>query len=146
MLLSIDESRFNNNCYIEQRVALVAENLRGPLKTCLAYLYKDDGPVNLLRERLLDARSSLEPAELMIVNWLHTRTNGKLRKTYGAESLKAARAARYRCSVCGFADVRALNLDHVHGKVQGTPFACLCANCHAIKSRQVDWTGEKAAW
>ena len=35
MLLSIDASRFNNNCYIEQRVALAAENLRGSLKTCL---------------------------------------------------------------------------------------------------------------
>ncbi len=138
-LLSIDKGRFNNTCYIQQRVALAEEESRGSLRTCLAYLYKDDGPINLPRERLLNARPHLEPAELILVQWLYTRTNGKLRKTYGAESLKAARAARYHCSVCDFADVRALNLDHVHGKVPGTPFSCLCANCHAIKSRQFDW-------
>ena len=38
-------------------------------------------------------------------------------------------------------DVRVLSLDHVEGRVQGTPFACLWANCHTLKSRRVDWTG-----
>jgi hypothetical protein len=36
-----------------------------------------------------------------------------------------------------------MNLDHVNGRVAGTPFACLCANCHTIKSRANDWNGEK---
>jgi hypothetical protein len=142
-LLSIDATRFNNTGHIEPRVASAPEASRGALKTCLAYLYKDDGPLNLPRDRLLAARPYLEPAELLVVQWLYTRTNGNLRKAYGAESLKAARIARYRRSVCNFSDVRVLNLDHVQRRIQGTPFACLCANCHTIKSREVDWTGEK---
>jgi hypothetical protein len=50
---------------------------------------------------------------------------------------------RWCCSESGFADVRALNLDHVEGRVPQATFACLCADCHAIKSRRLDWT-EKA--
>ena len=144
-LLSIDANRFNDSRHIDERIAKASEASRGALKTCLAYLYKDDGPVNLPRDRLLAASPYLEPAELLVARWLYTRTNGSLRKTYGAQSLKAARLSRYRCSVCSFSDVRVLNLDHVQGKVNDTPFACLCANCHTIKSREVDWTGKKPA-
>lgn len=142
-LLVIDGSRFNDNSYIESRTVAVPAADRGSLRTALSYLYKDDGPVNLPRDRLLAAELHLEAAERLVIRWLYTRTNGKLRSTYGAVALRAARASRYRCEVCDFADVRVLNLDHVKGRVAGTPFACLCANCHTIKSRATDWTGEK---
>src|SRR5262249_44205084 len=115
----------------------------GSLRTALGYLYKDDGPVNLPRDRLRVAEPHLEAAETIVIRWLYTRTNGSLRSSYGAAALRAARASRYRCEVCKFADVRVLNLDHVNGRVTGTPFACLCANCHTLKSRESDWTGEK---
>lgn len=142
-LLAIDDSRFNNKQYIETRIAAVLASDRGSLRSALKYLYMEDGPDNLPRDRLLIAERHLEPAERLVTRWLYTRTNGKLRSSYGATALRAARTSRYRCEVCGFADVRVLNLDHVNGRVAGTPFACLCANCHTIKSRKSDWTGEK---
>ena len=142
-LLSIDRRRFNNDRHIENRVALVRTSDRGSLRSALLFLYIDNGPRNLPRKRLLVAEPYLEPAEQLVVRWLYTRTNGRLRSKYGATALIAARASRYRCSVCKFADVRVLNLDHVSGRVDGTAFACLCANCHTIKSRKSDWTGIK---
>jgi hypothetical protein len=143
-LISIDGTRFNDDRYIESRVATIAAADRGSLRTALGYLYLDNGPVNLPRARLLVAKQHLEVAETIVVQWLYTRTNGSLRRCYGAAALRAARACRYHCEVCGFADVRVLNLDHVNGRVADTPFACLCANCHTIKSRESDWTGEKS--
>jgi hypothetical protein len=134
-------NRFNDDSHLESRVSSVPPAHRGAVRTCLSYLYQDSGPLNLPRERLLAARQFLEPAELVVAGWLFTRTNGRLRSAYGSESLKAARTARYRCSLCGFSDVRVLNLDHVNGRVEGTLYACLCANCHTIKSRRQDWTG-----
>src|SRR5262249_33076313 len=142
-LLAIDESRFNDDGYIESRTVTVPVADRGSLRTALGYLYKDDGPLNLPRDRLLVAEPHLEAAERIVIRWLYPRTNGNLRSSYGAGALRAARGSRYRCEVCKFADVRVLNLDHVNGRVAGTPFACLCANCHTIKSRESDWTGEK---
>ena len=142
-LLAIELARFNNDEHIEARVAAVPSSDCGALRSALRYLYKDDGPVNLPRDRLLTAERYLEAAERLLVRWLSTRSNGNLRSSYGTASLVAARTSRYRCEVCAFADVRVLNLDHVNGRVTGTPFACLCANCHAIKSRESDWTGEK---
>ncbi len=142
-LIAIDGSRFNDDEYIESRTETVPVPDRGSLRTALAYLYKDDGPVNLPRDRLLVAEPHLEAAERLVIRWLYTRTNGNLRSSYGVAALRAARASRYLCEVCKFADVRVLNLDHVNGRVVGTPFACLCANCHTIKSRASDWTGEK---
>lgn len=139
----VDKSRFNNETHIESRVAAVPVKDRGSLRTALAYLYYDDGPINLPRDRLVAATPHLEVVERLVIRWLYTRTNGKLRRSYGAGALHAARGSRYRCQVCNFADVRVLNLDHVNGRVSGTPFACLCANCHTIKSREIDWTGEK---
>lgn len=142
-LIAIESSRFNDDEYIESRALAVPVPDRGSLRTALSYLYKDHGPVNLPRDRLRIAEPHLEAAERLIIRWLYTRTNGNLRSSYGAAALRAARTSRYRCEVCEFTDVRVLNLDHVNGRVAGTPFACLCANCHTIKSRARDWTGEK---
>ncbi len=140
-IVAIDELRFNDDGYIENRAAVVPQLHQGALRSVLRYLYSDDGPLNLPRKRLLAAELYLGTPERFVARWLYTRTNGSLRKTYGAMALRAARASKYRCEVCGFADVRVLNLDHVQGRVAGTPFSCLCANCHTIKSRAVDWTG-----
>jgi hypothetical protein len=142
-LVAIDLKRFNDIAQIEFRVNAVSKKERGSLRSALRYLYEDDGPVNLLKARLRVAQPHLEEAERIVTRWLHPRTNGHLRKSYGPDALRAARASRYRCEHCGFADVRVLNLDHVNGRVAGALFACLCANCHAIKSRKFDWTGEK---
>ena len=139
----IDVVRFNDAKFIETRVANVASAEQGSLRTALGYLYLDNGPVNLPRDRLLASESHLEDAERLVIRWLYTRTNGSLRSKYGSAALLAARSSRYRCQDCSFDDVRVLNLDHVNGLVAGTPFACLCANCHTIKSRVNDWTGEK---
>lgn len=141
-VIAIDASRFNNNGHIESRLAAVRTEEQGALRTALGYLYLDDGPINLPRPRLLSAESHLDATERIVIRWLYTRTNGSLRSEYGADALRAARGSRYRCETCGFADVRVLNLDHVNGRTVGTPFACLCANCHTIKSREKDWTGE----
>jgi hypothetical protein len=142
-LITIDGSRFNDDGYIESRIANAPVADRSSLRTALGYLYRDNGPVNLPRDRLHVAEPHLEAAELLVMRWLYTRTTGNLRSSYGAAALLAARGSRYRCEVCQFGDVRVLNLDHVKGHVVGTPFACLCANCHAIKSRASDWTGQK---
>jgi hypothetical protein len=144
-ILSIDVGRFNNGRFIEGRIAAVPTSDRSALQTALPYLYNDEGPVNLPRARLLIAQRHLEAAELIVARWLYTRTNGNLRSSYGTSALFAARLSRYRCRDCGFADVRVLNLDHVGGRIAGTPFACLCANCHTIKSRAQDWTGGRLA-
>lgn len=137
---TIDVSRFGDSNLIESRVETAPDAEQGSLRTALSYLYMSDGPTNLPRDRLKLAERHLDPAERIVVRWLYTRTNGRLRKHYGRKSLLAARAAQYRCESCGFADVRVLNLDHVHGRDSDSDeFACLCANCHAIKSRVHDW-------
>ena len=140
-VISIDQIRFNNETYISRRVAAAPVSDRGALQTALKYLYMDNGPVNLSRDRLKVARSFLDDAERVVIQWLQTRTNGSERSNYGKDALIAARRSRYCCERCGFADVRTLNLDHVEGRGVATPFACLCANCHTIKSRQEDWIG-----
>lgn len=141
--LVINAEAFNNDSHIEARVSAVGAGAQGALRTALCFLYQDDGPINLPRLRLVVAEEFLDEAERVVIRWLYTRTNGSLRKTYGSAALLAARVSRYRCEVCGFPDVRVLNIDHVDGRVVGTAFACLCANCHAIKSRKHDWTGLK---
>lgn len=137
----IDERRFEDADQIEQRVGEAEEKDKGSLRTALKYLYMIDGPVNLPRVRLKTAESYLTVAERLVARYLYTRSNGRLRKTYGAKSLIAARSAKYRCAVCGTPDVRVMNLDHVDKDDPDTEFALLCANCHAIKSREQDWTG-----
>ena len=135
--------RFDSSDYIGSRLTIAPEPAQGALRTALSYLYLSEGPINLPRDRLKLAEVHLEPRERVLARWLHTRTNGNLRSTYGAKALQAARSGRYRCAECGFADVRALHLDHVDGRVAMTEFACLCANCHNIKSREHDWSGER---
>jgi hypothetical protein len=142
-VLSIDRRRFNNDRHIANRTLMAETPHRGALRSALLYLYMDNGPRNLPRKRLLLAAPYLEVAECLVARWLYTRTNGRLRSQYGAAALIAARTSRYRCSECNFADVRVLNLDHIDGRIIGTGFACLCANCHTIKSRKSDWTGTK---
>ena len=144
-VLSIDPDRFNNAAYIGVRVTAAAPSDRGSLRTVLTYLYQDDGPINLPRSRLKIGARYLDATEHVLVRWLYTRTNGSERKKYGKRAFLAARRSRYRCEDCGFADVRALNLDHVEGRTADTPFACLCANCHSIKSRERDWLGHATA-
>ncbi len=138
----IPQDRFDDLDYIEKRVRLVPLTSQGALRSTLKYLYLIDGPTNLPVDRRKVAELFLEPAEVLLARWLATRTNGSERKRYGANSLKQARIARYRCERCRFADVRVLELDHVYGHAQKT-FACLCANCHKIKSRKEDWTGKR---
>jgi hypothetical protein len=140
---SIPEDRFDEPSYIEGRLRSVPSEARGSLRTALLYLYAADGPVNLPRDRMKMAELFVEPRERVVLRWLYTRTNGNLRATYGSKALIAARVARYRCSGCGYADVRALHIDHITGRTGNSECACLCANCHNIKSREHDWSGKK---
>lgn len=139
----IPSDRFDSPEYIRRRLATAPERARGALRTALSYLYLSEGPLNLPRNRLKLAEAHLEERERILARWLQTRTNGRLRSTYGAKALQAARTEKYRCGECGFADVRALHLDHVDGRVAESSFACLCANCHNIKARTHDWSGER---
>jgi hypothetical protein len=139
----VPPDRFDSAQYIENRLTTVPAIVRGALRTSLSYLYMSEGPSNLPRDRLKAAEPYLEPREKLLVRWLFTRTNGRHRATYGLGALRAAKRARYRCQECSFPDVRALHIDHVDGRVVETAFACLCANCHNIKSRTHDWSGRK---
>ena len=134
--------RFDNTAYIEKRVSAAPVAAQGSLRTALKYLYLGNGPRNLGADRKKTAESFLEPAEIVIIKWLFPRTNGQYRKSYGFPALSCARSARFRCQACGQADVRVLEFDHVEGRVENCTFACLCANCHKIKSRKQDWTGK----
>ena len=138
MKYEIPENQFDNDLYIKSRLKKASAEKRGALNTALCYLYNLDGPTNIQNDRYKLAEEYLDIAEDIVIRWLKTRTNGKLRKTYGKESLLAAKKSKYRCEKCGIADVRVLNLDHIDGK-GSSKFQCLCANCHTIKSREKDW-------
>ncbi len=138
---TISKTRFDNKEHIEKRLQNVPEAVRGSVKTALQYLYLRDGPKNLPADRKRLAEPYLDSAERILVRWLHPRTNGQYRKTYGYPALRCARRAQYRCERCGIADVRVLEFDHVEGRGSNKRFAVLCANCHRIKSRAVDWGG-----
>jgi hypothetical protein len=141
---TIRAMRFNNARYIDRRLLRVPEAARRSVRTALRYIYLENGPRNLQRRQLKEAEQYLDKyAEKIVIHWLYTRTNGRLRKSYGYAALRCARLARYRCKVCGNRDVRVLEFDHIKGRVAGSEFACLCANCHRIKSRALDWTGQK---
>jgi hypothetical protein len=142
---TLNTERFEDPTFIERRLAAVPPKDRGCMRSLLRYIYAKDGPVNMQKARYSPVRQYLEPAEKIVAQWLRTRTNGRHRKSYGHDALRCARASRYRCQNCGFPDVRTLHLDHVEGKIAGATFACLCANCHNIKSRKSDWTGRRRA-
>lgn len=135
--------RFNNARDIDRRLLRVPEAAHSSVQTALRYLYLDDGPRNLKRRQLKEAEQYLDDAEGVVIRWLQTRTNGHLKKSYGYPALRCARQARYRCEKCGNSDVRVLEFDHIRGRVAGSGLDCLCANCHRIKSRELDWTGQK---
>lgn len=141
----IPTDRFDNPCYLAARLDAAPNEVRGALKTVLTYLYESSGPKNLSRKRFKAAQPFLDMAEKIVARWLLARTNGSLRSTYGAGALLCARNQRYRCHQCGWSDVRALEIDHVEGRKNRDSFACLCSNCHAIKSRAKDWTGSERA-
>jgi hypothetical protein len=131
----IPEKRIDNRNYIDERVNAVKDEHKGSFRSILKYLYLTDGPQNVDSKRYKISKQYLERGELVLINWLKTRTNGKLRKDYGLKILKAVREAKYRCLRCSFPDVRTLQLDHIDGRTGDTEFDCLCANCHQIKTR-----------
>ena len=139
----IPANRFDNVKYMQDRLRSIDERDVGSVRTILSYLYTSNGPTNLPANRYKASLKYLDSAEVVLVKWLRARTNGNQRKVYGKNALIAARKAKYRCAVCGYADIRALNIDHVQGRSKKELFACLCANCHSIKSRTIDWTGKK---
>ena len=140
---AIPPDRFDNPEYIESRVRAVPLIDRGQLRSVLKYLYLTDGPKNVVRSRKSTAEAYLTPAERIVVRWLFPRSNGAYRKTYGFPAVLCARRARYRCEQCGQGDVRVLEFDHVDGRIRDSTFACLCANCHKIKSRNKDWSRKR---
>lgn len=141
---TVRADRFNNQAAMLERVLAAPAPVRSALKAALTYMYFIEGRTNLHAAERKIAEPLLDPAERVVIRWLATRTNGNLRAKYGKAALKAARSAQYRCQTCGYPDVRALNLDHVDGvRTAEGPFACLCANCHSVKSRRQDWTGKK---
>jgi hypothetical protein len=134
----IDDRNFDSE---RRRERIDACEDKGALTSALNYLYGDIKAID--KSRINASLRYLTNAEKKVIKWLHTRTNGRLKKYYGANSLIAARNAKYKCqnAECGFSDVRSLELDHVNGKKSKytAVFACLCANCHNIKSFTHDW-------
>ena len=135
---SIPKHRFNNGQYIDCRVEKVTEQQKIPLQRALRYLYARSAGKNITRAKIKPAWQALEPAERIVIHWLQTRTNGKLRWAYGHPVAAEAKSAKFRCRACGQGDVRTLQLDHVKGR-KIKVFRCLCANCHQIKSRRHNW-------
>ena len=113
----------------------IRDRHKGSLRSILRYLYFVNGPLNVDPSRYKISKAYLSNSELIVVNWLRTRTNGKLRKDYGHKALIAAKNSKYRCSKCKYPDVRVLQIDHINGRTEDTEYDCLCANCHQIKSR-----------
>ena len=138
-LYVVPEALFDDAVAVQQRVDAVDPAVRSSVSLALRYLYLTEGPLNMPRAKLKLALPSLSVAEQKVIRWLATRTNGSLRKRYGARVLEAVRRSHMRCEDCGLADVRVLNLDHVDGHTPGTAFRCLCANCHHIKSFHGGW-------
>jgi len=134
----IDGTNIGNADAIEARVAEVPESDRGPFQLALGYLYLTDGPKSIPREGKNAAEKHLNEAELFVFQWLYKRTDGKLRRIYGANVLDAVKKSRYQCAQCGFADVRALHLEKIELEAEAaTPqFVCLCANCNTIAARE----------
>lgn len=69
--LVVDQTRFNHPEQIEARIHAVPLHDRGSLETALLYLYDDDGPVNLPRDRLKAGLPHLDAAEQLLIRWLY---------------------------------------------------------------------------
>jgi len=143
----IPEERFNNQNYLSEK----RDNnvpFKGVIESVIKYLYFDTqhngiSTFNNIKKKIIIENNLLEPREIIILKYLSSRTNGRLKSQYGALAIKEAKDAKYRCKVCGNPDIRTLCLDHiwVDEKLEG--FKMLCQNCHSIKSRLEDWCGDK---
>jgi hypothetical protein len=140
---TIDPASINNVKSIATRCEGLEKKVAASLKLVLSYLYLMKGPLNLRNKQFEPSKLLLSPAELVMVRYLKTRTNGNGRKRYGQPALLAARKAKYRCEACDNGDVRVLVLDHAFGREDVENFFMFCADCHQIKSRLFDWTGQK---
>jgi len=140
---SIAPSLLDNAEAIEVRCRGLDKTVAASLSLTLRYLYLTDGPINLRNPQFNPCAELLSPAELVMVRYLKSRTNGGGRRHYGEAALRAARKAKYRCEACSNGDVRVLVLDHALGSKDVKNFFMFCADCHQIKSRLFDWTGKK---
>jgi len=133
----IDPAIIGNRDAIEARAAELSEEDRQVFVLVMSYLFLPDGPRSIAREDKAQAESLLNPDELFVFNWLHKRTDGKLKRMYGSNVLDTVKRARYRCETCDFADVRALNLEkgEYDEATKSQNFICLCANCNTVASR-----------
>ena len=133
----LDTSIFDNIEKIEQRVSLCEKEDAGKLKKVLSYLFLINGPVNLLRKtELKPVEKYLSKAEVKVAWWLSKLTTATgNRKLYGRNALMAFREAKGKCKICGFTDVRCLEIDHINSfRHANSPQQCICANCHKIET------------
>ena len=137
----IDDSLIDDEDLINSRVASIDEDLREAVQLVLRYLFVTDGPTTIDKSVKKLAEEHLSPVENYVLQWLHKRTDGKLRRHYGPKVLDAVKRSRYQCERCGFRDVRALNLEKVdaNDSESAVPdiatFVCLCANCNTVAAR-----------
>ena len=134
----IDGTYLGDSDAISARVAKVPESDQESFQLALGYLYLTDGPKSIPREGKGAAEKHLSEAELFVFQWLFKRTDGKLRKIYGAKVLDAVKKSRYQCAQCGFADVRALHIEKADDEKESgeKQFVCVCANCNTIAARE----------
>lgn len=129
--------------HIERRCRRSGIKHPDSLKKLLEYLYLPNGRCTMTKKIYKEAEPDLTPYEKILGKYFKARTNGSGRRAYGIHSLRAAQTARFRCQACGQSDVRTLQMDHVNGRDDKTTFQMLCANCHMVKSRLFDFTGNR---
>lgn len=134
----IDRANIDNQPAIDARVAEVPESDREAFQLALGYLYLHDGPTTIPRDGKAAAEKHLNEVERFTFNWLFKRTNGKLKRFYGAPALNAVKKSEYRCVKCGFSDLRALHIEETEfdEETQTQNFECVCANCNIIAARE----------
>jgi len=133
----IDASWIDGEDLIDARLAKIDEGSREAVQLVLRYLFVKDGPVSIEKSVKALAEEHLSPVERFVFQWLHKRTDGKLRRHYGPAVLDAVKRSRYQCEQCGFRDVRALNLEKAETSNEDNPaFVCLCANCNTVAARK----------
>lgn len=138
----IDGSWIDGHDLIDSRLGSIDEGSREAVQLVLRYLFVNGGPVSIERSVKAIAEEHLSPVENFVLQWLHKRTDGKLRRHYGRGVLDAVKRSRYQCERCGFRDVRALNLEKSEGSDGDGPahFVCLCANCNTVAARAKEMT------